>query len=1420
MEVMDEYDVLYPEYIENIPAGETLNLNESELGLHVEHIKQNAEPSTRNDVIYQVEYDEEQWTDIKVDESLPVLQRTTTDGTRLDIVAYDTDQKEICRRSYEFDGTDYNVYFENLRNDEYSTYFYNDEAGQLQLEATDLDKSNTEVSWEVGYRREEQEDEEDSFVSDIELSADSKFWSKASNDDYILEINGEKLSNAYTWLRENVRKDYWFEVRAHVMVNGVEVGMAQAGVDTRETRVEYYFPGDEQILAGDGWHIERNYDGWREDKNHLNGTDIQVTVNNISIVNEEGEKDDTPVCTIQNAFYDNEDGWDIRAERVGTAVVTMTYTDEISQEEKEYSYHLYVTTDKYMLEPQFTPSGNTMLKNGKQQIPFILRHEWRHSDEDEGSEEVTNWTLNFDPDRDQDGWKYDEKLLKDVKIQEDHTLLVESGEETWGTDILLKATLSSEEGAQDIAYYTLHIEVMAEYDVLYPDQIDNIKVGETLNLNNLGVRVEHEKEGENPVVRNDVSFEFRYDPDQWANVASEGEEFPVLMRKTEDALEITIVVKKQDGTELFSTPYWLDDVESPLRFDDLRKDEYWTFVYKDEEAYEISVNTENLISDATVNWRLVSRQYGSENWSDESEDFWSVDKKDPNKIIIQGEKLAAAQESMNNYGYNWYEVQAYIKVGETELNSYAAFGLESVKTKTADSFKCFPVQNSQQVLMTETLWIPKEYNCWVEDGEHPFGGFVPEPITKLTLKSPADCVKITEKEEGWIIRPLKRGNCIIDVSFHTIFGDESRELTFKFVDKVYWMECSFADDNDQMIPGETKLIDVAVYYRTAENSEKVLVSPTEYTLDADSSEVYQKPTVDKKKSQISLKGKSSEEPYTINVRVYVSLNEKNEYDESVWYSDDTVMVSAVSAHDDAITFTRTMDAAPEMGETLDLNAYGPIVKRYDSSKKTWNEVNKDNIRFRLEYDEEVWTATEETADDPIPVLIKKQKAYTEVRLVAEEYAYNPKFGREEWMETAERYIEVQDSMCAHDWKTQKEQPATCGTDGSRHKKCTICTKEKDEIIPATGRHSYGEWSITKESTCVAEGEKTATCEICKYTKTELIEKIAHEYEWVTDRNATCSAEGSRHEECKICHTTGKTESIEKTAHVYEWVTDRNATCSAEGSCHEECKVCHAPGKTESIGKTAHSYQWKTDVAATCGKDGSRHEECGNCGSKGKTEKIAATGAHTLGSWKVTHAATAVAEGTKERYCVICGGAKETGSVAKLKASISLNVPTNKKLPLKVKQSYQVSAFQMASGDKVISWTSSNKKIVAVSGNGKITGKKNGQAVITVKLQSGLTASFTVKVQKAAVATTSLLVVDKATGIKAPKNVNLKAKQKLALQTTITPVTSKQKVTYKSSNKKIVTVNSKGVITAKKNGTATITVKSGKKSVKIKVKVMK
>ena len=100
--------------------------------------------------------------------------------------------------------------------------------------------------------------------------------------------------------------------------------------------------------------------------------------------------------------------------------------------------------------------------------------------------------------------------------------------------------------------------------------------------------------------------------------------------------------------------------------------------------------------------------------------------------------------------------------------------------------------------------------------------------------------------------------------------------------------------------------------------------------------------------------------------------------------------------------------------------------------------------------------------------------------------------------------------------------------------------------------------------------------------------------------------------------------------------------------------------------------------------------------------------------------------------------------------------------------------------------------------------------VTITLASGKKQVISITVQKTTVRTI------KITGLKS--SVTVARNKKLTLKPVISPITSQEKVTCSSSNKKSVTLNSKGVITGKKKGTAYITVKSGKIRKKVKVVV--
>lgn len=134
-------------------------------------------------------------------------------------------------------------------------------------------------------------------------------------------------------------------------------------------------------------------------------------------------------------------------------------------------------------------------------------------------------------------------------------------------------------------------------------------------------------------------------------------------------------------------------------------------------------------------------------------------------------------------------------------------------------------------------------------------------------------------------------------------------------------------------------------------------------------------------------------------------------------------------------------------------------------------------------------------------------------------------------------------------------------------------------------------------------------------------------------------------------------------------------------------------------------------------------------------------------------------------------------------------------------------------------TSSDTGVVKVSavkkdGTFKLTaGKKTGNVSVTVTLASKKTVSFKVAVKKSTVKTTKITsTVKKLTLAKGTTYT------KLASSITVAPVTSQEKITYSSSDKKIVTVTSKGVVKGPRKGTATITIRSGSKKITCKITV--
>jgi predicted outer membrane repeat protein len=140
------------------------------------------------------------------------------------------------------------------------------------------------------------------------------------------------------------------------------------------------------------------------------------------------------------------------------------------------------------------------------------------------------------------------------------------------------------------------------------------------------------------------------------------------------------------------------------------------------------------------------------------------------------------------------------------------------------------------------------------------------------------------------------------------------------------------------------------------------------------------------------------------------------------------------------------------------------------------------------------------------------------------------------------------------------------------------------------------------------------------------------------------------------------------------------------------------------------------------------------------------------------------------------------------------------------------------GNKIITagltYKSSNPKVATVDAKGNVKGIKKGKATITIRSQNGKKATVKINVAKKAVKLKKFTL----TGVKKNALTLQKGKTKDLKIKLAQSKASDLKVTFKSSKSSVAKVDAAGRITAVKKGTATITVKAGSKTVKVKVTV--
>ena len=161
-------------------------------------------------------------------------------------------------------------------------------------------------------------------------------------------------------------------------------------------------------------------------------------------------------------------------------------------------------------------------------------------------------------------------------------------------------------------------------------------------------------------------------------------------------------------------------------------------------------------------------------------------------------------------------------------------------------------------------------------------------------------------------------------------------------------------------------------------------------------------------------------------------------------------------------------------------------------------------------------------------------------------------------------------------------------------------------------------------------------------------------------------------------------------------------------------------------------------------------------------------------------------------------ATRNGKTASCKVTVKnapSKVTTAKKLTLGVDQAQTLTAkLPSGSASGEIQWSSADESIARVDENGNVTGVAEGQVKITARTYNDKTAACSVTVKPAP---TGITLNSEALSMIVSGTATLKAE--------LTPAGAMEANRFESSDESVATVNADGKVTAKKLGTATITV---------------
>ena len=303
----------------------------------------------------------------------------------------------------------------------------------------------------------------------------------------------------------------------------------------------------------------------------------------------------------------------------------------------------------------------------------------------------------------------------------------------------------------------------------------------------------------------------------------------------------------------------------------------------------------------------------------------------------------------------------------------------------------------------------------------------------------------------------------------------------------------------------------------------------------------------------------------------------------------------------------------------------------------------------------------------------------------------------------------------HCWQYITLQESTCKEDGREIAKCILCDQYKpdsERMIPKVG-HLYGNWTITKEADCTHDGLRTQRCVYCGNSIEETIPATGHTWSnaYTIDKAASEKEDGLKSIHCLVCDTIKEGSSVVIPAEKSDPpIPVEPLVTSISLKANPSTTIC-AGNKVSIVAKVEPedaypAVSWKSSNTkyATVASNGAVVTKKSGIG---KTVTITAT----------------AKDGSKKSAKIKIKIVKDGVTKITLKSTTSMKAGT--------KQTIKATINGGKTANKVLKWTTSNKKYATVNSKGVVTALKSGKGknvAITATATDGTGIKGSIKIK--------------------------------------------------------------------------------------------